>query len=279
MQEEFVQIRGLNLCLCQWGPESGPLVVCLHGILEQGTSWIEVARQLVARGYRILAPDLRGHGRSDHVGPGGSYHILDFLADLDTLVHRFIDRPFTLVGHSFGSVLGALLSSLRPQLVKRLILVETLLPPDPDTASVVDQLSTQLDYLTTPPAHPVFPDLATAIERLRRATPALSEPLARYLAQRLTEPCDGGLRWRWAPLLRARAGLLFNGLSKGQYLQVLRRIQVPITLVYGDRSGMNRPDDLATQQAAMPEAERVVLPGGHSLPIDAPSALADLIAL
>jgi acyl transferase domain-containing protein/acyl-CoA synthetase (AMP-forming)/AMP-acid ligase II/pimeloyl-ACP methyl ester carboxylesterase len=279
MQEEFVQIRGLNLCLCQWGPESGPLVVCLHGILEQGTSWIEVARQLVARGYRILAPDLRGHGRSDHVGPGGSYHILDFLADLDTLVHRFIDRPFTLVGHSFGSVLGALLSSLRPQLVKRLILVETLLPPDPDTASVVDQLSTQLDYLTTPPAHPVFPDVATAIERLRRATPALSEPLARYLAQRLTEPCEGGLRWRWAPLLRARAGLLFNGLSKGQYLQVLRRIQVPITLVYGDRSGMNRPDDLATQQAAMPEAERVVLPGGHSLPIDAPSALADLIAL
>jgi malonyl CoA-acyl carrier protein transacylase len=277
MREFSIDIRGLKLCLCSWGPEEGPLVLCLHGILEQGAAWSEVAIRLAQQGYRVIAPDLRGHGRSAHVERGSSYNLLDFLADIDAIVENLADRAFTLVGHSLGSVVAAIFASIRPQQIKNLILVETILPNEVDEDEAVEQLATHLDYLASPQEHPVFPDVATAADRLRQGTPALSKPLAMMLAERITEPCAGGVRWRWAPLLRTRAGIGFNGISKSKYLGLLRRIRVPITLIYGDNSNFNRQEDLSEQQTAMPKAEKIVLPGGHNLHLEAPSALAKII--
>jgi pimeloyl-ACP methyl ester carboxylesterase len=278
MREFSIDIRGLKLCLCSWGPEEGPLVLCLHGILEQGAAWSEVAIRLAQQGYRVIAPDLRGHGRSAHVERGSSYNLLDFLADIDAIVENLADRAFTLVGHSLGSVVAAIFASIRPQQIKNLILVETILPNEVDEDEAVEQLATHLDYLASPQEHPVFPDVATAADRLRQGTPALSKPLAMMLAERITEPCAGGVRWRWAPLLRTRAGIGFNGISKSKYLGLLRRIRVPITLIYGDNSNFNRQEDLSEQQTAMPKAEKIVLPGGHNLHLEAPSALAKIIS-
>lgn len=278
MQETLLNVRGLRLCLCSWGPEEGPLVLCLHGILEQGAAWSEVAIRLAQKGYRVIAPDLRGHGRSDHVGKGGSYNLMDFLADIDAIVESLADRAFTLVGHSLGSVVAAIFASIRPQQVKNVVLVETVLPTEVEEGAAAEQLATHLDYLVSPPEHPVFPDVEAAAERLLQATPAISKSLAMLLAERITEPCEGGVRWRWSPLLRTRAGIGFNGIGRSRYLGLLRRIKAPITLVYGDKSTFNRNEDLSAQQAAMPNAEKVLLSGGHNLPLEAPSALAKIIS-
>ena len=278
MQETLLTVRGLRLYLCAWGPEEGPLVLCLHGILEQGAAWSEVAIRLAQKGYRVIAPDLRGHGRSDHVGKGGSYNLMDFLADIDAIVDFLADRAFTLVGHSLGSVVAAIFASIRPQKVKNLVLVETILPTEAGEENAVEQLATHLDYLASPPKHPVFPDVETAAERLRQGTPAISKSLAMLLAKRITEPYEGGVRWRWAPLLRTRAGIGFNGIGRSRYLGLLKKIKVPITLVYGDKSNLNRDEDLAEQQAAMPTAQKVVLSGGHNLPLETPSGLAKIIS-
>ncbi|MDJ0687119.1 MAG: alpha/beta fold hydrolase [Xenococcaceae cyanobacterium MO_188.B32] len=278
MEETLLIVRGLRLYLCAWGPEEGPLVLCLHGILEQGAAWSEVAIRLAQKGYRVIAPDLRGHGRSDHVGKGGSYNLMDFLADIDAIVDFLADRAFTLVGHSLGSVVAAIFASIRPQKVKNLVLVETILPTEAEEENAAEQLATHLDYLASPPKHPVFPDVEAAAERLRQGTPAISKPLAMLLAQRITEPCEGGVRWRWAPLLRTRAGIGFNGIGRSRYLGLLKKIKVPITLVYGDKSILNRDEDLAEQQAAMPKAQKVVLSGGHNLPLETPSGLAKIIS-
>ncbi|NJN75752.1 MAG: alpha/beta hydrolase, partial [Synechococcaceae cyanobacterium RL_1_2] len=102
----------------------------------------------------MVAPDLRGHGRSDHVGKGGSYNLLDFLGDIDGIISKVTDQPFTLVGHSLGSVISAIFTSIRPQLVKHLVLVETVLPPESNMDETSSQLATHLDYLTQPPEHP-----------------------------------------------------------------------------------------------------------------------------
>jgi pimeloyl-ACP methyl ester carboxylesterase/acyl carrier protein len=277
MQEHFLDIRGLNLCLCSWGPEAGPLVLCLHGILEQGAAWSEVAMGLVEKGYRVVAPDLRGHGRSDHAAKGSSYNLLDFLGDIDAIVDKLTDKAFTLVGHSLGSVIAALFASVRPQKVKNLVLVETILPGEVNPDEATEQIATHLDYLASPPKHSVFPDVATAAERLYQATPALSKSLAMKLAKRITEPCKGGVRWRWASSLLTRAAINLNGISKSKYLGILKQIKVPITLVYGDKSNFNREEDLSQQQAAMPQAKKIIVSGGHNLHLEAPSALAQVI--
>ncbi|MDJ0591359.1 MAG: alpha/beta fold hydrolase [Pleurocapsa sp. MO_226.B13] len=278
MEETLITIRGLKICLCTWGPEEGPLVLCLHGILEQGAAWSEVAIRLAQKGYRVIAPDLRGHGRSDRVGKGGSYNLIDFLGDIDAIVENLAGRAFVLVGHSLGSVLGAIFTTIRPQRIKNIILVETILPTAQEDEDPTTALTNQLNYMASPPEHPVFPDVKTAAERLRKATPAISPALAMLLAERITEPCEGGVRWRWEPLLRTRAGISLNGIGRSRYLNLLKKIKVPITLVYGDQSNFNRVEDLNKQQEAMPNATRVVVSGGHNLPLEAPSALAKIIS-
>ena len=278
MEETLITIRGLKICLCTWGPEEGPLVLCLHGILEQGAAWSEVAIRLAQKGYRVIAPDLRGHGRSDRVGKGGSYNLIDFLGDIDAIVENLAGKAFILVGHSLGSVLGAIFATIRPQSIKNIVLVETILPSYSEDEDPTTTLTNQLNSMAAPPEHPVFPDIKTAAERLRKATPAISPALAKLLAERITEPCEGGVRWRWEPLLRTRTGISLNGIGRSRYLKLLNKIKVPITLVYGDKSNFNRLEDLTKQQEAMPNATKVVVSGGHNLPLEAPSALAKIIS-
>ncbi|MGF1495533.1 MAG: alpha/beta fold hydrolase [Elainellaceae cyanobacterium] len=275
MTETTVEVQGLPLCLCSWGRETDPLILCLHGILEQGAVWHPVAQTLASQGYRVVAPDLRGHGRSAH---GSAYHLLDFLGDVDALVRHLADAPLTLVGHSMGSVIAALYAGARSPQVRSLVLAETVLPAA-ERSNPAEQLAVHLDSRTTPPNHPVFPDVAIAAHRLQQATPALTEALALKLADRLCEPCDGGVRWRWDPLLRTRSGMGFPSLPFGRstYLDLLRQISVPVTLVTGDRSTFNRSEDLTALLAALPTAEHIVLSGGHHLPIDAADGLADSI--
>jgi pimeloyl-ACP methyl ester carboxylesterase len=97
------------------------------------------------------------------------------------------------------------------------------------------------------------------------------------LAERITEPTEGGVRWRWAPLLRTRAGMALNGISKSKYLGLLQRIKAPITLIYGDKRDYNREEDLSEQQKAMPKAEKIVVSGGHNLHLEVPEILAKII--
>ena len=278
MEETLITIRGLKICLCTWGPEEGPLVLCLHGILEQGAAWSEVAIRLAQKGYRVIAPDLRGHGRSDRLGKGGSYNLIDFLGDIDAIVEYLAGKAFILVGHSLGSVLGAIFATIRPQRIKNIVLVETILPTANEDDDPTASLTNQLNHMATPPEHPVFPNVEAAAERLRKATPAITHSLAMILAERITEPCEGGVRWRWEPLLRTRAGISLNGIGRSRYLKLLKKIKVPITLVYGDKSSFNRIEDLNQQHEAMPNATKVVVSGGHNLPLEAPSALAKIIS-
>lgn len=277
--EKFLEFRGNQMCVCSWGSQDNPVVLCVHGILEQGLAWQEVAHPLVAKGYRVVAPDLFGHGRSSRFGMVTAYNSLTFLAQIDRVIQELPDQPLFLVGHSMGAMLAAMIASVRPQKVKALMLVEPPLPSKENKQEPINQLTTFLEYFASSPQHPIFPDVATAARRLRQVTPALSAEFSYILAQRTTETCEGGVRWSWDPILRTRSTLSFNSFNGGrsQYLEMLKHIQVPTTLVYGDSSQLNRPEDLQQQQTAIAQAKRVFVSGGHNLHIEAASALALLI--
>ena len=278
MQESYIDVRGLQLCMCSWGPVDGDLILCVHGVLEHGAAWEEIAEPLARMGYRVVAPDQRGHGRSQHVGMGGSYQLIDYLGDLDAIT--LTDQPFILVGHSMGAVVAATFASVRPEKVKSLLLLEPVLPGEQKDDQTAQQIATHLDYLASPPQHQVFGNIQAAANRLRRLTPNLSEELALKHAQRLTEPGEGGVCWRWDPRLQVRTGIGLSGtaFNRDKYTQLLSQIKAPTTLVYGNNSNFNRAEDLALQQAAIPHAHTVTLSGGHNLHVDAPDAIVAIIA-
>lgn len=103
----------------------GPTVLLLHGFPDTHIVWRKQVGVLAAAGYRVLAPDLRGYGRSD--APGGVYDYTleklrgDVLGLLDAL---HIDKV-SLVGHDWGGIIGWQLAALAPQRIERFVALST----------------------------------------------------------------------------------------------------------------------------------------------------------
>jgi pimeloyl-ACP methyl ester carboxylesterase len=98
-------------------------MMCIHGIGSHAGWWRRNIRQLAAQGYRVIAPDLPGHGFGA-ASPGWPLTIdafRDFILQLaDTLA---ISRPVVLVGHSLGAHAAAAAALHKPDLISHLVLV------------------------------------------------------------------------------------------------------------------------------------------------------------
>jgi len=278
-REASLDIQGIKIGLCEWGPLGGPVVLCFHGILDQALIWEPIAGQLTDAGFHVFAVDLRGHGRSDHAGPAGSYQLTDFIRDAVGVVDALGHGNLTVIGHSLGSVVASTLSRLRSNLVARLILIEPVLPGAPAERDVVQSVSNLIECSLTPPKHEVMPDQAHAIQRLRTALPAIAPDHAARLVSRGTVQHQGGYVWSWDPVLRLRTTLNLQGgpLQRDAYLDLLSGLDVATLTIHGSESTYNRAEDLAAEQKALQNAHYRTLVGGHNLIIDSPLALADCI--
>jgi len=97
---------------------SGPSVLLLHGFPDSGAMWSEVTPLLVAAGYRVLAPDLRGCGDSD-APVGRRHYALDrIVADLAAVLdHMSPGERIRVVGHDWGAVAAWCLALALPERV------------------------------------------------------------------------------------------------------------------------------------------------------------------
>src|ERR671929_544430 len=99
------------LHLHEWGEPAAPPLVCLHGITAHGRRFRRLAEERLARRFRVLAPDLRGHGFSDWEPP---WTIAAHAADvLETVEAAGVERA-AWVGHSFGGRPVLELAALAP---------------------------------------------------------------------------------------------------------------------------------------------------------------------
>lgn len=101
----------------------GRNVMLLHGWTCDSHDWSWQLPVLESR-YRVVAPDLRGHGRSE-VAPSGAYTPSDYVADIEALIStRYPGETFVLVGHSMGGQVAARLAARRPDLVRAVVSVD-----------------------------------------------------------------------------------------------------------------------------------------------------------
>lgn len=106
-----------ELALHAWGDEGAERIVCLHGVTASGGHFRHLAEDHLS-GYRVLAPDLLGHGGSPWEPP---WRIDD---QLDALLATLGEEPATWLGHSYGGRLAFELAARRPELVERLVLLD-----------------------------------------------------------------------------------------------------------------------------------------------------------
>jgi pimeloyl-ACP methyl ester carboxylesterase len=273
-RERFVEAASGPLCVCEWGEAARDPLLLVHGMLDQGAAWQLTALHLEQQ-FHVLAPDLRGHGRSASAAPFGPA-MMEHVADLERLLSS-ADRPSHLVGHSLGAIVAGIVAALRPELVRTLVLVEGVLPRAASEHDLLQRLSRQLDHMTMPAHHPRFPDLSAAAARLRDANPSLPLEFARELAARVTVPAGDGVTWSWDPNVRSRYASPLE-LSREACLSLFAQVTCPVLLVFGDASRHNRPADLEAQRAVFETAETVVLTGAHNLHVDAPEQLAHTLS-
>ena len=120
---EKIAANGTNLFVRVGG--QGPAVVLLHGYGETGDMWVPLAAALMAK-HRVIVPDLRGMGLSDH--PAGGYdkatQARDIAAILDSLK---VDR-FALVTHDIGNMVGFALATQQPNRITRFAILDAPVP-------------------------------------------------------------------------------------------------------------------------------------------------------
>lgn len=97
----------------------GPMVVGIHDLLVDGRQMLRALDPLVSRGFRVLAPDLRGHGASPT--PSGPWSVDDFASDVARIVASK-GGPAVVVGQGLGAAAGIALALGHPGLVTGLVL-------------------------------------------------------------------------------------------------------------------------------------------------------------
>ncbi|MFF1923766.1 alpha/beta fold hydrolase [Streptomyces sp. NPDC058221] len=97
---------------------SGPLVLLLHGFPESWYSWRHQLPVLAAAGYRAVAVDVRGYGRSSRPGDAAAYRMLELVEDSAALVHALGESDAVVVGHDWGSTIAANCALLRPDVFR-----------------------------------------------------------------------------------------------------------------------------------------------------------------
>lgn len=108
---------------------SGPPVVLLHGHPRTHTTWHRVAPLLVAAGYAVVCPDLRGYGESSKpitTADHSPYSKRAMAADVLTLMRRLGHERFAVVGHDRGSYVAFRLAMDAPQAVTRIAVLDSV---------------------------------------------------------------------------------------------------------------------------------------------------------
>jgi len=101
---KFAEVNGLRMHYVEQG--QGPLVLLLHGFPELWYSWRHQLPALAQAGYRVVAPDLRGYGRTGGPKEVPEYSINKLVADVTGLLDALGEKQCILVGHDFGAVLA-----------------------------------------------------------------------------------------------------------------------------------------------------------------------------
>lgn len=234
----------LRLHYVDWGNESAPPLMLIHGSMDHCRNWDWVARAL-RNDYHIIAPDLRGHGDSQWL-IGSSYRMLDYVYDIAQLVQQKKLAPVSIISHSMGASVSLYYAGLYPEQVSKLVAIEGLGPPSEirkqwASMTVEDKFCGWIDETRALSSRQSkrYPSLSTALQRMQEANPHLSEQQARHLTIHGTNQNeDGTYSWKFDNYVRT----MFSSVnSQEETDNLLKRIKCSTLLIRGAESWATDP--------------------------------------
>jgi pimeloyl-ACP methyl ester carboxylesterase len=180
-----------------WGREDAPKIFMVHGWGDTSASYQFVVDAFQGE-WRVIALDWRGFGKSEW--NQDTYWYPDYFADLDALLdHYSPHEAVRLVGHSMGGTVASIYTGARAERVAQFVNLEggSLLRSKPGDGP--SRVQKWLGQLRGERKFRVYADRAAFAGRLMRDNPRLTRERAAYLAERVTDPCDGGVRFAADP--------------------------------------------------------------------------------
>lgn len=252
----FVSLTtGARLEYVEQGPSDGVPVIFLHGVTDSWRSFEPVLDRLPTT-IRAFAISLRGHGDSSR--PEIGYRYRDFSDDVRAFMDAIGLERAVVVGHSMGASVAQRLIADHPGRVSGLVLMGSF--------ATISESLVVAEFVTNeilPLADPIAPAFAREWQLSTVANPIDPAFLNTVIGETLKVPARV---WHQT----------FSGfLATAAFTEELRRVSVPVLLVWGDRDSYATRRDQEVLQQVMPTAQLVVYEGvGHAIHWESPQRVA-----
>ncbi len=127
-EPSYVSVDGLRMAYVDTGPEDGPVILLLHGEPTWSYLYRRMIPPLVAAGFRCIAPDLIGFGRSDKPTDRAAYTYAGHVAWMRAFLDTIELPPATLFAQDWGGLIGLRVSAEQPDRFDRIAIGNTALP-------------------------------------------------------------------------------------------------------------------------------------------------------
>jgi len=247
MERLSIEHDGLHLSYLDRQGSGAPLIA-LHAHWMEGATYEPLAAAL-APAWRVIAPDQRGHGHSDHAS---SYGRDDYLGDLEALYEHLGVAQAVILGNSLGGVNAYQFATRHPECVRGLIVEEIGATVNADVSFVLAWAGT-------------YPQRRQLAERVGpRFLP--------YLEEQFREAPEG---WRLAfdpqDMIASQAGLA------GDHWQDWLASTCPALVIRGRESRVTVAEEIEQMGVRRPDTSVIELDAGHVVHVDSPVAFTSAV--
>ena len=253
---------GREVALLDNDRQGKPLLIALHGWLDNGASFLPLAPHL--DDFHLICVDLPGHGHSDHKAT--PYVFVDWLDDLHQISRAAGWQRFLLLGHSLGALIASAYAGVFPEQVERLIMLEGLGPLSQPDEAVAEQLRRAIlnRSRTRERASAGFGSLEEAVAA-RCKVADISPAAASLICERQLRVLDGRWHWRSDPRLRDLSPMR---MSEGQARALIRAIECPVLFIRGEQGFPALIQQWQQRAEAFRQIEMAVVEGNHHFHMD-----------
>ena len=271
LQVDDTEAGSLRLHYIDEGPNDADIVLMLHGEPSWGYLYRKMINPVVAAGYRVIAPDLIGFGKSDKPTQRSDYTYQRHLDWVRQIVIQLNLKDITLVCQDWGGLLGLRLVAEHADLFARVLAANTMLPTGDHAAS-----EAFLNWQTFSQEVEIFP--VAGIIKGATVTPLSPEVLAAYDAPFPDETYKAGVRQ--FPLLVPTTP--DNPASEANRLawQSLQQFTKPFITAFSDSDPITAGGDKVLQKlipGCKGQAHTTIEQGGHFLQEDQGKQLAEVL--
>jgi len=262
-QMMMIHTSSLKFAARVWGAPDAPVLLCLHGTSMQSSAWTALGSAL-HRQWRVIALDMRGHGRSDK--PASGYALSDYAHDVKIVLDALGVAKTSLIGSSLGTQVAIEFAAHHPDRVNQLILS--------DPSCLIDQSAID-HYVALHRSRPrTFAnwEAAMAFSKTLPQRQRFSDAVHDHTLQGdLQVTSSGALEWCYAldPILQT-----FRALTVDQTASIIA-VQAPVLILRGQHSHVLTRDNALQLRKRFARAELIeISDSSHTIWGDQPQALA-----